>query len=124
MLKIFLYIICFSNFAFAANSEIMCAKNWGFKLKKEIADMNVSDKIKHCSLSCQVRIHCTASGTLALGLAKEIWDGVSGTGTADWKDLEADYKGVQIGSIIRAESLPYPHPECISRCELLPWDLI
>lgn len=42
---------------------------------------------------------CSVGG---LGLAKEVYDGLSNRGTASWKDLLADFLGIGIGILILA----------------------
>lgn len=36
---------------------------------------------------------------LSIGVAKEVYDKVSGKGTAEWKDIIADCIGIGLGSI-------------------------
>jgi hypothetical protein len=105
-----------------AKTEVMCALKWAKTLRPDIIILNANDKVKHCALSCQIRIHCSAAQTIAIGAVKEVWDGVSGTGTAEWKDLEADILGVKLGSKVRSSGTPEPHRECIHQCELISWD--
>lgn len=44
-----------------------------------------------------------AASTLAIGIAKEIYDGLSRRGTASWKDLLADLAGIALAVAVFAQ---------------------
>jgi putative lipoprotein len=55
---------------------------------------------KELNLSSSASQHSAVVFSLSLGSLKEIYDGLSGTGTASWKDLIADIAGTGLGLII------------------------
>lgn len=63
------------------------------------------DKYMHAVLSallCGVLKHCAGLPlavciTVAVGIGKEVYDRVSGRGTADYRDIMADIAGTMIG---------------------------
>ncbi len=55
---------------------------------------------KELNLSSSASQQSAVVFSLSLGSLKEIYDGLSGTGTASWKDLIADIAGTGLGLII------------------------
>ena len=75
-------------------------------MNKLINLLGGTDKILHCTVSATIAhllivVGCAwwlaAMITVAIGIGKEIYDKVSGKGTAEWRDLAADIIGVIIG---------------------------
>lgn len=65
------------------------------------------DGLKHIVLSAVLTIGinlflpwwCAALVTLSIGIAKEVYDKVSGRGCSEWKDLVCDIVGIIIGAL-------------------------
>jgi hypothetical protein len=57
--------------------------------------MEVNDKFKHCSASCELAIKCGSYSSMSVGVFKEIWD-LFGPGNADINDIAADYYGIDL----------------------------
>ena len=68
-------------------------------------NMITEDKLKHVLVSAIIAVILSlflpwwgaALITLAIGIGKEVYDKVSGTGCAEWLDLLADIVGIIIG---------------------------
>lgn len=66
-----------------------------------------ADKLLHISVSMVLTLELrrflpywqAALIVLSIGVAKEVYDKVSGKGTAEWKDIIADCIGIGLGSI-------------------------
>lgn len=66
-----------------------------------------ADKLLHISMSMILMLELrrflpcwqAALIVLSIGVAKEVYDKVSGKGTAEWKDIIADCIGIGLGSI-------------------------
>lgn len=75
-------------------------------MNKLINLLGGTDKILHCTVSATIANLLIVVGcdwwlagviTLAIGIGKEIYDKISGKGTAEWRDFAADVVGVIIG---------------------------
>lgn len=67
----------------------------------------------HCTASCRLTLRCHSSNVLAIGYAKEIQD-LFTPGDAEWKDIVADVKGINLVLHKRAEN----DKECFEQCDL------
>jgi len=97
----------------------MCAYKWGKKLFSIIDTGDiVSDKLKHCSLSCSIAQKCTHGNTFILGVAKELKD-LGTAGCAEWGDEKANINGIKIAKKMRMtyEDTKRSISECVLRCE-------
>ena len=77
----------------------------------------VNDKLQHCTLSCIMAVGCSLRGSALIGLAKEVRDLMSKSGTADLKDLRANMTGLSQAVAIRRDRSEQPSSECFNRCE-------
>lgn len=93
-----------------AKEMFICPLYHANTLKKKLP-VKSSDKFKHCALSCQLALRCSAIDTMELGILKEIWDLVS-PGNAEWADLEADALGIKF--TINKEATT--DKECFNKC--------
>lgn len=84
--------------------------------KKLVKGSTVSDKYKHCAVSCMLANRCGELDAIEIGIYKELWDLIS-PGDADWKDLEADLIGIQLSSSQSAIN----DNECNNECLKIDW---
>jgi hypothetical protein len=101
--------------AASTNSLILCPLYHAVKLKKALPEPS-TDKFKHCALSCQLALRCSALDTMALGVMKEVWDLVS-PGNAEWEDLKADAIGIEF--VLRKQAVS--DKECNRQCKNIYW---
>jgi hypothetical protein len=94
----------------------LCAMAVGYKKYRPIARMNKIDKFKHCALSCQIALKCSARQTEQLGKLKEIWDAM-GNGTPDENDLKANMIGIKFAKSGQAKN----DTECLGVCDNVDW---
>lgn len=105
-------------FSFAANAQtkeghgMFCVMIKGRQIYEKIKHARVSDKVKHCTLSCATTLKCDALSSLNLGLIKELMD-LFGPGNAEWEDLVADVRGIRLAVYRRATN----YQECLESCQ-------
>lgn len=99
----------------AERKMIICPLYYANSLKKKLP-AKTTDKFKHCALSCQLALRCSAVDTMNLGILKEVWDLVS-PGNAEWKDIEADAKGIRFAITKQAVT----DKECNNKCNNIYW---
>ena len=85
--------------------ETACAAIYANKLKNTLP-VSSSDKFKHCALSCHLSLLCGSSGTVMIGIFKELADLV-GPGNAEWNDLRANFRGIFLSKKIINPKLCY-----------------
>lgn len=99
----------------ASSESIICPIYYANSLKDKLPN-KTTDKFKHCALSCQLALRCSAIDTMNLGILKEVWDLVS-PGNAEWKDIEADAKGIRFAITKQAVT----DNECNNKCNNIYW---
>ncbi len=92
----------------------ICSLLYVSDIKKVVEANGKYDKFKHCSVSCMLALRCPAEDVLEIGVLKEIED-VFGPGNAEWEDLRADYKGVDL----KMEKKAKTDKECMQQCHLI-----
>jgi hypothetical protein len=76
---------------------VACAAGVVDGIKSQYDQRNdIDDKVKHCTLSCEITKQCGSFGAFAAGWGKEAWD-VIGPGDASSADAKANAKGREIG---------------------------
>ena len=90
-LPLLLFLSTFS-LSSVSDDKLLCSTEVGLRWRKEIDSRQISDKAKHCSLSCIVARRCGNNNILVLGFLKEIVD-IFGPGNAEIADLRANLKG-------------------------------
>jgi hypothetical protein len=101
--------------ASAKSATIFCPLYHAQKLKNKLPAKS-TDKFKHCALSCQLALRCSALDTMNLGILKEVWD-LFTPGNAEWKDIEADATGIRFAITKQAVS----DKECNNSCSNIYW---
>tara|TARA_R110000868_G_scaffold132380_3_gene343218 strand:- start:39775 stop:40107 length:333 start_codon:yes stop_codon:yes gene_type:complete len=91
----------------------MCSIFFASRLKPQVEKPGVSDKWKHCALSCLLARRCGAEDSLLLGIIKELAD-VVGPGNAEWADLQADLNGVTLWRIGMGKTDQMCKDQCLS----------
>lgn len=79
----------------------------GIKMIQNIISKIGTDKLLHISVSMVLTLElrrflpCWQAVliVLTIGIAKEVYDKISGKGTPEWKDIIADIVGIALGSI-------------------------
>jgi len=118
-MKIFfiLIIIIASTQIQAKESQKMipiCSLYYVSDIKKVVESNGKFDKFKHCSVSCMLTLRCPAEDVLEIGILKELGD-IIGPGNAEWDDLRADYKGVELAVQKKGKT----DKECMQQCHLV-----
>lgn len=114
----FLVFTFLSLQAFGAQDQqqtLFCPMVHAMSLKSKLPT-DTSDKFKHCALSCQLALRCSALGTMHLGILKEVWD-LFTPGNAEWEDLKADARGIRFAFDKRAVT----DKECNQQCKNIYW---
>jgi hypothetical protein len=107
-------VLLFSVTVAQAQEKITpCAWRTAKGLSEELNKTDLSDKIKHCSVTCLVTLQCSRFSARSLGLAKEFAD-LLGMGQAEIADLAANELGIDLALKGRATSAT----ECRSACSL------
>lgn len=99
----------------ASTKTILCPLYYANSLKKKLPS-KTTDKFKHCALSCQLALRCSAIDTMNLGILKEVWDLVS-PGNAEWEDIKADARGIRFATTKQAVT----DKECNNQCNNIYW---
>ena len=110
-MKTVLFLALFFVSSAHASSEFICSIINGEKIYKELQRQNISDKAKHCTLSCHLALRCPSMEVWNLGVLKEIYD-LFGPGNAEWADLEADRDGIVLATSRRARTTAECYREC------------
>lgn len=107
-------VLLASTTAASAQEKISpCAWRTARAFSEELNKSELSDKIKHCFVTCLVTIECSRFSARTLGWAKEFAD-LLGMGQAEIADLAANELGIDLALKGRATSAP----ECRSACAL------
>lgn len=88
-----------------------CIYTEGHQLYERLTTAPLTDKVKHCTLSCHLALSCSATESLAVGVAKEALDLV-GVGESDLRDIRADLAGIDFAQSGEAETTE----DCMSLC--------
>lgn len=107
--------LLFISHAKAAPQSIVCPIFYANSLKDKLPTQT-TDKFKHCAISCQLALRCSAMDTMNIGLLKELWDLVS-PGNAEWEDLKADARGIRFVTMKQAIN----DKECNNQCHNIYW---
>lgn len=90
----------------------LCSSLFASAIKAKVEKISsVTDKFKHCAVSCMLTLRCGPSDALSLGVIKEIVD-VFGEGNAEWADIEADTIGINLGISRKVKA----DNHCINEC--------
>ncbi len=98
----------------AASPEFICSMRFGPSFYRELKELPLKDKAKHCALSCYLTIKCSAVETFHVGVIKEIID-LFGDGNAETSDIRANLDGITLADSGRALS----KSECLKECKLI-----
>jgi len=111
-----LTILLISNFSLAQSNlslkedKIICGTYYAFKYKKEISRLPGTDKLKHCTISCQISRKCGPLEANAIGYLKELAD-LLGMGTPDQDDIRANQIGIQLSKETNSKN------DCLILCK-------
>ena len=94
-----------------ADSKFLCSAWTGRDFYQDLKSLEISDKTKHCALSCYLALRCGSFESFHLGLIKEILD-FFGQGQAEWADLQANKQGITLALTRRARN----QKECLIEC--------
>lgn len=112
-LTLIFLLLSIATTAFSKEKQIpICSIYYANSLIKKIENVSVSDKAKHCAVSCQLALRCSFEDVLEIGILKEVVDAF-GPGDCDYEDLRADYEGAYMGSYVRNMS----DETCFSQCK-------
>ena len=95
----------------AAEEKFICSALVGRSFYQELKPLPVSDKTKHCALSCYLALRCGALESFNVGLVKEILD-LLGAGNPEVADLRANQQGITMALSGRARSKAQCRREC------------
>jgi hypothetical protein len=113
MFILFSLFLSFSSPA-QAESKFICSALMGRSFYQELKPMRVSDKTKHCALSCYLALRCGSLESFHVGVIKEIMD-LFGAGQAEWADLRANQQGITLARARRAKN----QTQCLNECKLI-----
>jgi hypothetical protein len=122
MKTLILLFSLFTGNAFAAK-DFICKPSFVKNVVKEVLERNrknevihhwtvSNDKNRHCAVSCILTFRCFSTDVLAIGIAKEIYDMFT-PGDADFKDIQADYRGIRLVLSGRARD----KRDCYQQCD-------
>lgn len=113
MLKIIsLLALLTSSLAFASEEEnFICSALYVKSLSTKVNVPNVSDKYKHCSVSCMLTLRCGGLDTYSAGLLKELLD-MMGMGNPEMNDIHANVAGIKLVKEKRVSD----DGECMNAC--------
>lgn len=97
-----------------AEAKFICSALVGRDFYRELKPMQISDKTKHCALSCYLGLRCGSLESFHVGVIKEIMD-LFGAGQAEWADLRANQQGITLARSRRARN----QAQCLSECKLI-----
>ncbi len=110
-------ILLISSLQVNAETPHQCVLMYLIPLKqiteKKVGPDGADDKLKHCALSCMLSIHCPTPEVAVVGITKEIVD-IFGPGNAEYADLQADYKGIEIYITNKVQK----YDDCVRLCEV------
>jgi len=98
----------------AAEEKFLCSAIVGRSFYQELKTLPVSDKTKHCSLSCYLALRCGAMESFNVGVVKEIID-LFGSGNAEIADLRANQQGITFALSGRARN----RAQCLRECKII-----
>lgn len=98
----------------SAQASMLCSVKEGRLWYPRLKSMPISDKAMHCTLSCHLAIRCSAIESWSFGRFKEFWD-IFGEGNAEWADLRADDKGLEIARRGKVKKIG----DCLRECRKL-----
>ena len=98
----------------AQAAPVFCSLKHSKTLYKDIADLPINDKAKHCALSCQLALKCPSYDVWQIGFLKEVYD-LFTPGRAEWEDLAADEQGIKLATSNRART----NAECLKECKAI-----
>ncbi len=110
-MKTALFLALFFVSSAHASTEFVCSIFQAQKIYKDLGRQNISDKTKHCVLSCHMALRCPSFEVWNLGVLKEIYD-LLGGGNAEWADLQADRDGIVLATSRRARTTAECYREC------------
>jgi hypothetical protein len=114
MLIILALLLQLSTSLHAAEEKFICSALVGRSFYQELKPLAVTDKTKHCSLSCYLALRCGGLESFHVGLVKELMD-VLGAGQAEWADLRANQQGITFALAGRARS----KAQCLRECKTI-----
>ena len=109
----FIYALFFINIKTFAQEKLFCSTSYGFEIREKIDNFKITDKAKHCSLSCLVARKCKNANILLLGFMKELID-IVGPGNSEIEDMKANFQGTYFAFTSKQSCLylcirKYPH---------------
>lgn len=114
MLIILALLLQLSTSLHAAEEKFICSALVGRSFYQELKPLAVTDKTKHCSLSCYLALRCGALESFNVGLVKEILD-LLGAGNPEVADLRANQQGITFALSGRARS----RTQCLRECKAI-----
>ena len=114
MLIILALLLQLSTSSHAAEEKFICSALVGRSFYQELKPLPVSDKTKHCALSCFLSLRCGPFESLNVGLLKELLD-ILGPGQAEMADLQANQQGITLALAGRARS----KSQCLRECKTI-----
>ncbi len=97
-----------------AEQKFICSAIVGKNFYQELKPLAVSDKTKHCALSCYLALRCGSLESFHVGVIKEIFD-LLGAGNAEIADLRANQQGITLARARRARN----QSQCLSECKTI-----
>lgn len=113
-MRLILFLLLFTTTAQAARPEFLCSIRHGRSFYRELKELPLKDKAKHCALSCYLTLKCSAVETFHVGVIKEIID-LFGDGNAEASDIRANLDGIALADSGRALT----KSECLKECKLI-----
>lgn len=111
-LFLFFYLFVKLVHADMARDQIFCSLRYFDTYKDQISQIT-NDKLKHCTMSCSLALHCPKSDVRLAGQIKEILDAL-GLGTPDRDDLVANEYGLEISEYDHVDS----YESCLKECSM------
>lgn len=96
--------------------SLYCALTLAFSRVDDLHQLSRNDKVKHCTLSCEMRVSCGRVSSYMVGYAKELLDFVNPGGSAPLNfsesrgDMTANYTGLILARGLKQRS------ECFQLC--------
>ena len=107
-------LLTFLNFSQSYASEeenFICSAFFVKSLSVKVNTPDVSDKYKHCSVSCMLTLRCGSLDTYSAGLLKELLD-MMGMGNPEMNDIRANVTGIKLVK----EKQVSNDEECMNAC--------
>lgn len=106
MVKLLLFLLSMITFSFLApaaipNKKLMyCSYQEARRLQPIYKKREeLTDKTKHCTISCKIAYKCSSLGSWHIGLFKELAD-LFGSGNPEVADLKANVYGIRLSKFI------------------------